>query len=65
MKFLFQNMVEKSIKLGKYSIPIFFSLEMKVNFFFHSTLLIFQNDHLIEQTYFLNDFLVFNIQGYG
>jgi hypothetical protein len=31
MKFLFQNMVEKNKKLGKNSIPIFFSLQMKVN----------------------------------
>jgi hypothetical protein len=58
-------MVEKNKKLGKNSNPIYFSLQMKVKFFFHSIFLIFQNDHLIEQTYFLNDSEVFNIKGYA
>jgi hypothetical protein len=65
MKFLFQNMVEKNKKFGKNSIPIFFSLQIKVIFFFYSIFLIFQNVHLIEQTNFLNDSEVFNIEGYG
>jgi hypothetical protein len=52
---LFEKIVEKNKKLGKNSIPIFFSLQMKVNFFLHSILFIFQNDHLIEQAYFLNE----------
>jgi hypothetical protein len=47
MKFLFQNMVEKNEKLGKNSIPIFFSLKIKVNIFLDS-ILIFQNDHLFR-----------------
>jgi hypothetical protein len=54
-----ENMVEKN------SIPIFFSLHMKVKFFSHSIFFSFQNDHLIEQTYFLNDSEVFIIEGYG
>jgi hypothetical protein len=33
--------------------------------FFHSIFLIFQNDHLIEHTYFLNDSEVFNFEGCG
>jgi hypothetical protein len=38
MEFLFQNMLEKNNKIGKNSIPIFFSLQMKVKKHFHSIL---------------------------
>jgi hypothetical protein len=55
------NMVEKNKKLGKTSIPISFSLQMKYIFFFIQTFY----EHLIEQTYFLNDSEVFTIKGYG
>jgi hypothetical protein len=64
IKFYFGNTIEKNKKLGKNSILIFFSLQMIVIFFFHSILFIIQNDHLIEQTYFLNDSKAFNIEGY-
>jgi hypothetical protein len=64
MKFLPQNMVEKNKNVGKNSIPILFSLQMRVSFF-HSIFLIFENDHLTEQTYFSNDSEVFDIEGYG